>query len=116
MAQSPHLRLVASSQELQLCGDRSVAVSQSRVRFHGNYEGGLLEHSMKVYEIFKEKIATQGDSYNREGGSGLPKITKIMKSDLHVTDSKFSMYAKGSSCFTNISLSIKDLKVDAEKI
>ena len=20
-------------------------------RFHGNYEGGLLEHSMKVYEI-----------------------------------------------------------------
>ena len=26
-------------------------------RFHGNYEGGLLEHSMKVYEIFKEKIA-----------------------------------------------------------
>ena len=26
-------------------------------RFHGNYEGGLLEHSMKVYEIFKEKVS-----------------------------------------------------------
>ena len=25
-------------------------------RFHGDYEGGLLEHSMKVYEIFKEKV------------------------------------------------------------
>jgi hypothetical protein len=25
-------------------------------RFHGNYEGGLVEHSMKVYEIFKEKV------------------------------------------------------------
>ena len=25
-------------------------------RYHGNYEGGLLEHSMKVYEIFKDKI------------------------------------------------------------
>ncbi len=25
-------------------------------RFHGNYEGGLLEHSMKVYEILKEKV------------------------------------------------------------
>ena len=25
-------------------------------RFHGSYEGGLLEHSMKVYEILKEKI------------------------------------------------------------
>ena len=24
-------------------------------RFHGSYEGGLLEHSMKVYEIFKHK-------------------------------------------------------------
>lgn len=70
----------------------------------------------KLNETFEEKIATQGDSYNREGGSGLPKITKIMKSDLHVTDSKFSMYAKDGNCFTNISLSIKDLKVDAEKI
>lgn len=25
-------------------------------RFHGDYEGGLLEHSMKVYEILKEKV------------------------------------------------------------
>ena len=25
-------------------------------RFHGDYEGGLLEHSMKVYEILKDKI------------------------------------------------------------
>ena len=25
-------------------------------RYHGNYEGGLLEHSMKVYEIFNEKV------------------------------------------------------------
>ena len=28
-------------------------------RFHGNYEGGLLEHSLKVYEIYKEKIKPQ---------------------------------------------------------
>ena len=25
-------------------------------RYHGCYEGGLVEHSMKVYEIFKDKI------------------------------------------------------------
>ena len=25
-------------------------------KYHGNYEGGLLEHSMKVYEIFKDKV------------------------------------------------------------
>ncbi len=27
-------------------------------RFHGSKEGGLLEHSMKVYEILKQKVAT----------------------------------------------------------
>ncbi|MCI8965645.1 MAG: HD domain-containing protein [Clostridia bacterium] len=27
-------------------------------RYHGNYEGGLLEHSLKVYEILKEKVKT----------------------------------------------------------
>ncbi len=25
-------------------------------RFHGDYKGGLVEHSMKVYEIVKEKV------------------------------------------------------------
>lgn len=25
-------------------------------RFHGSYKGGLLEHSLKVYEILKEKV------------------------------------------------------------
>ena len=25
-------------------------------RFHGSFEGGLLEHSMKVYEILKHKV------------------------------------------------------------
>ena len=25
-------------------------------RYHGDYEGGLMEHSMKVYEILKEKV------------------------------------------------------------
>ena len=27
-------------------------------RFHGNYEGGLMEHSIKVYEILKHKVET----------------------------------------------------------
>ena len=27
-------------------------------RFHGDYEGGLVEHSMKVYEILKHKVET----------------------------------------------------------
>ena len=27
-------------------------------KFHGSFEGGLLEHSMKVYEILKHKVET----------------------------------------------------------
>ena len=27
-------------------------------RFHGDFEGGLLQHSLKVYEILKEKVKT----------------------------------------------------------
>ena len=33
-------------------------------RFHGNFEGGLLEHSMKVYEILKEKLNNTPVSMN----------------------------------------------------
>lgn len=31
-------------------------VAPASTRFHGNFEGGLMEHSMKVYEILKEKV------------------------------------------------------------
>lgn len=31
-------------------------VAPASTRFHGNYEGGLLEHSMKVYEILVKKV------------------------------------------------------------
>ena len=31
-------------------------MAPASTRFHGSYEGGLLEHSMKVYEILKEKV------------------------------------------------------------
>ena len=33
-------------------------------RFHGNYEGGLLEHSMKVYEILKHKAKNSIIDFN----------------------------------------------------
>ena len=33
-------------------------------RFHGCYEGGLLEHSMKVYEILKHKVETNIEPLN----------------------------------------------------
>ena len=33
-------------------------------RFHGSFEGGLLEHSMKVYEILKHKVKNSGLDLN----------------------------------------------------
>lgn len=33
-------------------------------RFHGDYKGGLVEHSMKVYEIFKEKVKNASTEIN----------------------------------------------------
>ena len=33
-------------------------------RFHGSYEGGLVEHSMKVYEILKHKVETNIEKIN----------------------------------------------------
>ena len=31
-------------------------IAPASTRFHGNHEGGLVEHSIKVYEILKHKV------------------------------------------------------------
>lgn len=46
-------------------------------RFHGAYRGGLLEHSMKVYEIFKEKVKNANIEINS------PEDTIIITALLH---------------------------------
>lgn len=46
-------------------------------RFHGNYENGLMEHSMKVYEILKYKIDNCVTDIN------VPEDTLILVSLLH---------------------------------
>lgn len=46
-------------------------------RFHGDYKGGLLEHSMKVYEIFKEKVKNASIEINA------PEDTIIITALLH---------------------------------
>ena len=33
-------------------------IAPASTKYHGDYEGGLVEHSLKVYEILKEKIKT----------------------------------------------------------
>ena len=46
-------------------------------RFHGDYKGGLLEHSMKVYEILKEKVKNASIEIN------VPEDTVIITALLH---------------------------------
>lgn len=44
-------------------------------RFHGNYEGGLCQHSLNVYDIFKKKC--------EDNEIGLPKESIIIAALLH---------------------------------
>lgn len=55
-------------------------------RFHGNYEGGLLEHSMKVYEIFKEKIKASGLSTPEDTVIIAPLLHDICKTNYYKVD------------------------------
>ena len=49
----------------------------SSTRFHGDHEGGLAEHSMKVYEILKHKVA------NNVKGIEVPEESIILIGLLH---------------------------------
>ena len=57
-------------------------------RFHGNYEGGLLEHSMKVYEILKEKVkhAPVELNYNEDSLIIIALLHDICKANFYKVD------------------------------
>lgn len=48
-------------------------------RFHGNYEGGLLEHSMNVYKLLKQKLSQKPYSDTLQ----VPEDTIILVTLLH---------------------------------
>ena len=64
-------------------------------RFHGNYEGGLLEHSMKVYEIFKEKIKASGLSTPEDTVIIVPLLHDICKTNYYKVDYRNAKNARG---------------------
>ena len=64
-------------------------------RFHGNYEGGLLEHSMKVYEIFKEKIKASGLSTPEDTIIIAPLLHDICKTNYYKVDYRNAKNARG---------------------
>lgn len=55
--------------------DTDFFIAPASTRFHGNYMGGLAEHSLNVYELFKKK--------NKEFDFGLSDDSVIIVSLLH---------------------------------
>ena len=64
-------------------------------RFHGAYEGGLLEHSLKVYEIFKEKIKNSGLNTKEDTIIIAALLHDICKSNFYKTDYRNAKNARG---------------------
>ena len=64
-------------------------------RFHGDYAGGLLEHSMKVYEIFNEKVKNRGLSTPEETIKISALLHDICKTNYYKTDYRNAKNARG---------------------
>ena len=64
-------------------------------RFHGAYPSGLLEHSMKVYEIFKEKIKNSGLNTPEDTIIITALLHDICKTNFYKTDYRNAKNARG---------------------
>lgn len=64
-------------------------------RFHGDHAGGLVEHSMKVYEIFKEKIKASGLSTPEDTVIIAPLLHDICKTNYYKVDYRNAKNARG---------------------
>ena len=49
---------------IDFIGKTDFYFAPASTRFHGNFEGGLLEHSLKVYEILLEKVKNSSVDIN----------------------------------------------------
>lgn len=47
-------------------GSSDFFIAPASTRFHGNYEGGLAEHSLNVYKVFKKKCETWNIGFTEE--------------------------------------------------
>ena len=66
-------------------------------RFHGDYEGGLVEHSMKVYEILKHKVETNIEpmEVNPETLIIVPLLHDLCKANFYKVDYRNAKNALG---------------------
>lgn len=66
-------------------------------RFHGSYQGGLLEHSMKVYEILSQKVKNNiiGLKPNDDTIKIIALLHDICKANFYKVDYRNAKNAKG---------------------
>lgn len=64
-------------------------------RFHGSFEGGLAEHSMKVYEIFNEKIKINGLNTPEDTIKIASLLHDICKTNFYKIDYRNAKNSKG---------------------
>ncbi|MGL5330839.1 MAG: HD domain-containing protein [Peptostreptococcaceae bacterium] len=60
---------------IEWLGKTDFFIAPASTKFHGNYESGLVEHCLNVYELFKEKVAR----YNLD----VPEDSAIIATLLH---------------------------------
>ena len=64
-------------------------------KYHGAYKGGLLEHSMKVYEILKEKIKNEKLDVKEDTIIISALLHDICKLNFYKVDYRNAKYEKG---------------------
>lgn len=63
-------------------------------KYHGNYEQGLLEHSLNVYDVLKERISNDPQMWNNNGSCKVTEETIAICALLHDV-CKVNFYKKG---------------------
>jgi len=65
-------------------------------------------------KMFEQKLSAQASYYNSEGGSGIAKSKKILKSDLQTEANTISIVAKDGLCVTDVVIYTKNLKANEQ--
>ncbi len=65
---------------------------------------------------FEEKLSAQASYYNSEGGSGIAKSKKILKSDLQTEDNTISIVARDGLCVTDVVIYTMNLKANEQAL
>lgn len=66
----------------------------------------------ELNEIFKKKLTNEAAIFNGEGGSGIAKASKILKSDFQNHNNSIEQYAVEDKCNTEIRIHLNNIKAN----